>query len=262
MNKLISYCTTCCNRLWQLALTLPKNLRNLSDCEELILVNYGSKDNLNCYIKSSKLCREFIKQKKLIYADVLNVKYYHSSKAKNLAHRLANGKFLVNLDGDNFNYDIKKNILKYNDTKSIYHFASMNNKNYDPYSKHLDYSKSFKDGSFGKIALTKKNFYKLGGYDESFYPMGYQDWDLINRASEINLKYICISLKFPNILNSKKDKIKNIEYKDYDFCNHKNAEISNNNIKNKKLSVNENGWGKADIILNFKEKKELELIKN
>ena len=50
MSLLISYCTTCSNRLWQLALTLPENLENLKDDEEIIIVNYGSKDDLNKYI--------------------------------------------------------------------------------------------------------------------------------------------------------------------------------------------------------------------
>lgn len=261
MKKLISYCTTCCNRLWQLALTLPKNLKNLSDDEELVLVNYGSQDNLNRYIESSDLCKKFIIQKKLIYANVLNIDFYHSCKAKNLAHRLANGKYLVNLDGDNFNFDIKKNILKNKDKETLYHFASMFDNKYNRFSLNNNYNKSYQDGTFGKIALTKRNFYKLGGYDESFYPMGYQDWDLIIRSLEINLKYMCIPLKFLTILNTKEEKIKNIEKKDYNFCNESNAKISEENIKNKIYVVNtKNGWGEAEIILNFKEKIKLNPI--
>ena len=64
MSLLISYCTTCSNRLWQLALTLPENLENLKDDEEIIIVNYGSKDDLNKYIQASTLCQTKIKENK------------------------------------------------------------------------------------------------------------------------------------------------------------------------------------------------------
>ena len=38
--------------------------------------------------------------------------------------------------------------------------------------------------------MTKDNFIKLGGYNEYFYPMGYQDPDLIERAKNFGLEVI------------------------------------------------------------------------
>ena len=36
------------------------------------------------------------------------------------------------------------------------------------------FSKDCKDGLYGRIALSKSNFLKLGGYDENFEPTGWQ----------------------------------------------------------------------------------------
>ena len=45
------------------------------------------------------------------------------------------------------------------------------------------------NGNFGRIALTKKKFNEIGGYDQSLLPMGYQDWDIIKRRSN-GCKYV------------------------------------------------------------------------
>ena len=237
-KKFISYCTTCCNRLWQLALSLPGNLKRLKENEELILVNYGSTDNLTRYIQSSKLCLEFIENKKLIYAEVLNVKTYHSSKAKNIAHRLGNGKFLVNLDADNFNIGINNEFQKHKYKNVIVHL----------------WSKVAWNGTFGKIAISKNNFYRLGGYDESLLPMGFQDIDLLNRANAMDIKKMERPLTNKFIFNSVEEKIKFTGRSDWHECNHANYLKSNENIKNNKLIANkESGWGDANLILNLKE---------
>lgn len=244
MKKFISYCTTCCNRLWQLALTLPKNLKNLKENEELILVNYGSTDSLTRYIQSSRLCLKSIENKKLIYAEVLDVKNYHSSKAKNIAHILGNGDFLVNLDADNFNSGMHKRILKHKNKNCLIYFAV---------EKYWN--------SYGRIAIKKDSFYKLGGYDESFMPMGFQDIDLIVRATEYGLEYFSEPIFSLNLENTKEEKMINTGLEDWHECDKINRKISDENIKNKIYTVNKNGWGHANIILNFNEKIKLNSIK-
>lgn len=243
MKKLISYCTTCCNRLWQLALTLPNNLRRLEDDEELILLDYGSTDNLKRYIESSNLCKKFIKEKKLIYAETIGIDKYHSSKAKNIAHRLGNGKFLVNLDADNTNIEMKERILKHKNKKCLIYFAV--EQVWDTY---------------GRIAIEKNSFYEIGGYDESFMPMGFQDVDLVLRSHYYGVEYISEPLFTKNIENSREEKMINTGINNWEECDRKNREISTSNIKNKKFVVNFNGWGTANIILNLKQKIELKPI--
>jgi len=243
MNKLISYCTTSCNRLWQIALTLPNNLRRLEDNEELILLNYGSTDNLKRYIESSTLCQKFIKNKKLIYAEVLGIEKYHSSKAKNIAHRLGSGKFLVNLDADNTNLDMKEKIIKHKNKKCLIYFAV--EQAWDTY---------------GRIAIEKNSFYEIGGYDESFMPMGFQDVDLVLRSHYYGIEYISEPLFTNNVSNSREEKMINTGISDWEDCDKKNREISRNNIKNKNYIVNKDGWGRANLILNFNQKIELNPI--
>ena len=235
-KKFISYCTTCCNRLWQLALSLPGNLKRLKENEELILVNYGSTDNLTRYIQSSKLCLEFIENKKLIYAEVLNVKLYHSSKAKNIAHRLGNGKFLVNLDADNFNIGINNKIQKHKDKKCLIYFGV---------DQVCD--------TCGRIAIVKNGFYEIGGYDESFMPMGFQDIDLILRADGHGLEFFEKPIYSQNLKNSTEEKMINTGLVNWHECDKINREISEKNIKNKQFVVNKSGWGDANLILNLKE---------
>lgn len=239
---LISYCTTCCNRLWQLALTLPRNLRNLKDEEELVLVDYGSKDDLKKYIKASKLCQSKINEGKLKYVEVLNVENYNSPKAKNIAHRFGTGEFLVNLDCDNYNEKIRDTLLNLEDKNTIVHL----------------WSKVACNGTYGKIAISKNNFYKLGGYDESFLPIAAQDWDLLCRAESMGIIKLEIQLTNKFIFNSLEEKIKFTGCSDWYECSRINSLISKKNIKENRLIANkESGWGKATVKINFKDQEKL-----
>lgn len=242
----ISYCTTCHNRLWQLALTIKSNLLNLKNNEELILVNYGSKDGLNRYIENNDLCRKFISERKLRYIEVLDVDKYDCSRAKNIAHRFANGNMLVNLDADNFNTKIRKTILGI--------------RNYKKTLIHLWANSSY-NGTYGKICISKKNFFKLGGYDESFLPIAYQDTDFIQRAIKLNIPYILKPISAKIIENDIKEKSENTGFSDWWECFNKNKEMSNSNLANKNFVANKDkGWGYAKIIMNFKYIREFKKI--
>jgi hypothetical protein len=236
-EKFISYCTNCCDRLWQLALSLPDNLKKLKENEELVLVNYGSTDNLNRYIESNYLCRKLIDENRFKYIDVLDVKSYHCPKAKNIAHRFASGKFLINLDADNSNYLINKRIL------------NTNNKN--EALIHL-WSHIYPDGTFGKICMPKHIFYKLGGYDESFLPTAYQDNDIIARAKSMNIKVISKPILVDVISNTLEEKVNKTGLKDWWECLHANKAKSEMNISKNNLIANKNtGWGYAKARVNF-----------
>lgn len=242
----ISYCTTCHNRLWQLALTLKNNLLNLRRNEELVLVNYGSKDGLNRYIENNDLCHKYILENKLKYIEVLNVDKYDCSKAKNIAHRFANGQMLVNLDADNFNTRIRNVVL--------------NTNNHNKLLIHL-WANSDYNGTYGKICISKNNFFKLGGYDESFLPIAYQDGDLIERAKRLNIPYLLKPISAKIIENNIKEKSENTGFSDWWECFYKNKEKSENNISNNKIVANKDtGWGYVKAKINFQDEKEFEKI--
>jgi glycosyltransferase involved in cell wall biosynthesis len=96
----ISFCVTCRNRLWQLQETLESNLSVLGKNHEIVLVDFGSSDGLSSWVWAG--FEDDIRNGRLTFFEVLSEVSWSSPKAKNLAHRLAKGNYLFNLDADNF----------------------------------------------------------------------------------------------------------------------------------------------------------------
>jgi hypothetical protein len=162
----ISFCITCCNRLWQIQQTFETNLANLDADLELVLVDFGSRDGLAEWVWSG--FKPEIDSGKVRFYEVCNPVNWSSPRAKNLSHRLATGRYLFNLDADNF--------LTAEDILTIRRAASSG-------SPCHQWTGTFGDGSFGRIGLSGQLFRQIGGYDESFLPMGAQDLDLLNRLN-------------------------------------------------------------------------------
>ena len=222
---IISYCISIMNRLHQLKETLRVNIDNSTDKSEFIIIDFNSNDGLKDYIYDNFQDEILNGKLKYIYTD--KIKLWHASICKNTTHMKANGKYLVNLDCDNFignNGDelILNTFIENGDNIII---SQTNN--------------VISSGNGGRISVSKDNFIKLGGYDESFYPMGYQDYDLIERAKKYGLKYFNINKNNNDIFNSKKESIKNIGIKmDYNKMNNINKLLSKVNIDNNNLKVN------------------------
>ena len=222
---LLSYCISIMNRLHQIEKTLRVNIDNSTDKSEFIIVDYNSNDGLKEYIYN--YFEDEILNGKLKYLYTDKIKFWHASICKNTTHMKANGKYLVNLDCDNFigenGDDIIINTFIENGDNII--ISQSNN--------------IVSSGNGGRISISKDNFIKLGGYDESFYPMGYQDYDLIERAKQFGLKYININKNNNAIFNSKTESIKNIGIKmDYNKMNNMNRLLSKVNIDNNNLKAN------------------------
>jgi hypothetical protein len=223
----ISFCTTCANRLYQFKRTIKKNLAAVIEHPntEWIVVNYNSKDQLDSFMLS-KLPET---PHRLIYVRVLSPHPWHVSAAKNVAHLLASGDILVNLDCDNFIGDAIRVIEN----------------NFSPKTQMLHlWSGTFGDGTYGRIAIAREAFYELGGYDESFYPMGYQDEDILNRASALGMKIARHPCR-PKlaIKNSKEHSIKHCRKEGLswnDFMS-RNRQKSFFNIANARLIANKEG---------------------
>ena len=179
-KKKLTFVMALMNRKHQIEKTLIKNLEdNWEDREdvEFVLMDVSSKDgfrewlqeqDLNKYTKSGYLrCFE---------TDVIDT--WHFSIGKNTATHQAHGRIVVTLDCDNFTgFRGGKFVIDHfekNDYNCVMHQFDWNPKN----------------GNFGRIAITKKKFDEIGGYDQSLLPMGYQDWDIIKRAEATGCKYI------------------------------------------------------------------------
>lgn len=230
MNKL-SFCITCKNRICQIRQTLPKNIldNKTNPYIEFVLVNFGSNDGLHEYVLEN-FSRE-LSEGYLSYYHTDSMSYWHSSIAKNTAHSCATGDILVNLDCDNYTgKDGGKHVIK--------QFVD-----FGPNIVLHQFSGKWKDGSFGRIAITKENFFKIGGYDETFLPMGFQDFDLINRAIVNNVKYKLENNSIYNtaIANTKELGLKFVEGSiTYDDTNRLNMLKSRKNIYEGKTIANIN----------------------
>lgn len=232
----ISFCSTCMNRYEQLKEVLPKNLndnRKYQKDIEFVLVNFIKDDEgikIDNWIKNN--CKNDIKSGYLKYLVNYKQNTWHASICKNTAHRYGNGIALYNLDCDNYlNPDEVSFLLKQNINDLIYN----------------GWSGKWLDGTAGRICLSAKYFYYLGGYDENFYPSAYQDIDLLKRAEfylnrkaiqNINFNKIAIkNTKDDNLKNVKNVKNNSINWQKMNELNKKRSKerIQKNNIRNNHL---------------------------
>ena len=245
----LSLCITCMNRLYQLRETLPHNLKAIEflDGVELCLVNFNSQDGLDEYIKEHFM--HYIESGKLNYFYTKEPEYFHCSIAKNLAHRLGSGDILYNLDGDNF-------ITETNVNEILGVFA--NRKKIFLHERRNLSKEDMHDGTYGRIALTRVNFYLLNGYDENLLGASQHDCDLIKRLKKFKIhKLLAQSDIIPAILNDKTATMANQKFKVphcvYMWVN--DFLIFWRNALRK--SVNPNGMQSFLGILNFKEHTEI-----
>ena len=239
----ISYCITCHNRTWQLKQTLAHNILGLQEDEQIVLVNYSSNDGLDEFIKTNHI--KSIVDNKLKYIYVCDQNYYNCSIAKNIAHYFADSDYVINLDGDNFIDEFRKNIdyaiINFKNN-FILHLAVLEKDFYDSHKQLKGY-----EGSFGRICCHKEDFISLGGYNESFLPIAYQDSDLLLRAIAKKMSYINMPIKTKCLKNNKSItyKTKNNHQYTWADCKKINQLISNYNISNNRLIA-------PNIIKNFK----------
>ena len=243
----ISFCQTCKNRLYQLDKTIFKNLESIKKDgnSELVLVNYGDTEGLDDFINKYFLFD--IRDKALIYLKRDNVDFFEMSKAKNLSHFGATGDYLFNLDADNF---INNEINSYRNVWSKYPNSLIHG---------MTNSKNFNDGSYGRIGIKKEIFNDLGGYDEDFIGIYYEDTDLINRCLLSKMPYAQItSNEKVCIENTRKEAIQFTKFKNYNqddyYC--KNRMISIKKLNNGELKRNLNRK-KIKIMKNFIEEIEV-----
>ncbi len=188
----MSVCMHAMNRTWQVKQTLRHNVMACAN-HELILVDFGSTDGLDEWVRAE--FAEDIKAKRLVYFRTPTPTRFHASKSKNLAHHLGSGDILLNCDGDNF--------VTEGDLDRI---AEVFEK--EPESIVQNFTGDFLDGTYGRLALTRKNFDRLGGYDEGLLPIAAQDYDLLLRGLQIGLRAVRISIveRVP-VLNTLSDKV-------------------------------------------------------
>lgn len=206
----ISFCITCMNRASHIKKTLAKNIKNNAEYPnlEFVLLDYNSSDDLQEFI--FKNFKNELNSGRLVYYQTKKPKYFHMANAKNIAHNLATGDIVCNLDADNYtnkDFAFYINISMQKDTNII-----------GLHQKNVAYIPAQISDCGGRIFLTKENFLKLGGYNEEFIGWGYEDHDFRLKAFDMGLKIEDIprgflkSISHDNIMRTK-----NMEfsYKEY-----------------------------------------------
>jgi SAM-dependent methyltransferase len=236
----LSFAVTCMNRLYQLRESILLNLDTLAQAGsdiEMILLDYGSTDGLGDWIQSH--CGLAMADGRLTYVRV-EAKYWHSSKAKNLAHRFARGEYLFNLDADNFLSLADIELLRRQWRE-------------DPFGVVWQWSGNWPDGTCGRIGVRRADFIALGGYDEQLPPAGGQDLDLLARARTRGHR-VHRHVGGRAIANSTAEKMANVDGEGQTFSemNSKALAVTEERQRKHVSSVNEKGWGGAtDAEFNF-----------
>ncbi len=238
----ITFCTTCMNRLFHLKETYVQNVKDNQDYPrvEFVLVNYNSQDGLHEWAK--KNLSEYIDRGLVNYYYTDEPETFHASIAKNLAHKVATGTIVCNLDADNF-------------TGKDFGFYINHEMQHEGLSSLIQFKKAPYWGTEGRIVLSKDKFIELGGYDEALAPIGHEDHDLMDRARAYGLKYKNVQIEnflhylsnttFEKAVNVSKDAV---HYYDLESTN---REQSQKNIQLGKLRANEKGWGMIPLTKNF-----------
>ncbi|MCP4456763.1 MAG: hypothetical protein GY816_01855 [Cytophagales bacterium] len=158
---------------------MKKNLDdNRQDCDrlEFVLVDIGSDEDITDWVIAN--FRSELESGYLKYFRTHKTENWHAPVAKNTSHRLSSGKILVNLDGDNFT-GYRGGMYIYNEFIAHKHDICL-----------WQFSGTFNDGSFGRIAAARDTFMAVGGYNEELLEMGYQDRDLVRRLESYGAKVV------------------------------------------------------------------------
>ena len=240
MPPLLSICITCMNRESQLKQCLKENMIKLSPFTsselEIVLVHFlhpekkRENDRIDTWVR--RTFPRFIRSGVLQYYVTDRLVSWHASIAKNTSHRLANGIFVVNMDCDNkidprevyYLLDLIKGATKNSYRQKI-------SKNVGGHFIYHGWSGKFHDGTYGRIGMFQEDFKQLGGYDESFLPMGSQDMDLLTRATYFYKSYAKIGPRYNSIAigNTKTESLDNVNFI---FINPNNTINQPNNSKN------------------------------
>ncbi len=212
----LSLCTTCMGRTHHLQQTLPRNLADnvdwsRPDAVEFVVLDYSSRDGLAEWITTDRGLRPYLDAGILRFARTEGRTHFRHSHAKNMAHSLAVGDVLCNVDADNYTgrgfTDYLRTVFRRRPNAVVATNRFDRRLNAERYK-----------GSMGRVALSAENFALLGGYDEGARFRGWsgEDTDLLIRAFRMRLRLIMIrKRRFLEVVpHSDLERIRNTEYVD------------------------------------------------
>lgn len=219
---MISFCTWIYNRLHQYRRVIETNLERSDDFDaEFVLLDFGSTDGLVEYVQS--LAEPRIKLVRREFSQ----EGFHFAKLYNAAIRESSWSIVVTLDADNLiGIDYCQWCLnKVDDGRWLWAWDG-----------------NYRSGTCGRIACTRADFERLGGYDENLGQIGYQDLDLIARAKAMGMhvhETRRVGVVGGAIMNDREDTCRALGWESYRQCNTANANRSKTNILMGKLVANQ-----------------------
>ena len=231
----ISYATTCKNRLHHLRETLPVTLGNIGPDAEVVLLDYDSRDGLAEWVKSA--LGGFITSGRVRYVQLADEAPWHMAKAKNVAHLLATGEVVCNLDADNW---VTAEYAEW--LRSVFQDG-------ERVIAHMP--RSACGGGFGSVALRMEDFIRVGGYDERFGLWGHDDCDLIDRAILGGIQPVAAPASCATFQRHSDDERPVAEGGTKWTSNTIQRDQSTESLQKGIWRANREGWGIAKVKVNF-----------
>lgn len=181
----VSFCTTCrgADYLERLKQTLPENIaRNVRDdapeMVEFVVVAYGDRNVTNWLVERfpDEIRAGIVK---VVDLPVEQAPHFRMSHAKNVAHRMATGDVLCNLDCDNITSQNFAEWLsrEFSKDPDIIVAATTRGKLIGKITRGQS-----PQSLAGRIAISRDHFMELHGYDENFSAWGGEDTNFERRA--------------------------------------------------------------------------------
>lgn len=230
----ISYCVTCRDRLDHLIQTVPVSLSQIANDDEIVILDYGSSDGVSEVIQ--RVFSSLIKKGIIRYGRV-EAEEWNIGHAKNIAHKLGTKPILCNIDADNY---VTKGFSQWIEACFKVYSDSITCVDFNGYG-----------GGCGRIALSRDNFLKIGGYREDLNGWGYDDFDLVNRAKVIGLRPIVTPVRFLNYIRHSDSMRQILPGTGKEENNHINKVKSENAIRLGQWRANGPVWGEARVSVNF-----------
>ncbi len=241
--KFISVCTTCMNRLHDLRETLPKNLEDNSGypCAEFVLLDYNSSDGLEDWVRSE--LGDYLGSGRLRYCRTECSKHFRPNHSRNLSFRLARGELVANVDSDNLMWPGFLHRLNQCASVAEEKLLIVPESFMLPNSNRLLLK--------GRFALYRKDIETLRGFDEELdRGFSYDDVNFVLRAIMARFKVVRFEDRFVRgrIPTSDEERHKNMA-EERTFAEMKviNEDITRRRLGRGIISVNPNGWGKAQV---------------
>jgi len=167
------------NREEHLYKTLPFNLTNSNfpGVElEYIILDYSSKVNVAAEVVHRYKQLAIDNNISLKVFRIEGLPYFDFSHAKNVAHKLATKEIVCSVDSDNYVLSQCTGYLKFI---------------FEQYEDPITHGWLWLNGSYGRVALRKDSFMRLGGYEEALGAgWGWEDQNILNRTSRLPMPFI------------------------------------------------------------------------